>query len=97
MNLLTSEFSRRWLLSEGARQWLRRRTIRRRFQTRVTQADRRILALNAALRGRHAGRCCFVLGNGPSLAQVDLTALAGEISIGMNSIHRHPDSSYWSP
>lgn len=97
MNLLASDFSRRWLLPEGVRQWLRRRTIRRRFQTRVTLQDRRVLALNAALRGRHAGRRCYVLGNGPSLAQIDLSALAGDISIGMNSIHRHPSVKCWSP
>ena len=97
MNLFTSEFGRRWLLPEGARQWLRRRTIRRRFQTRVSRDDRRALALNAALRGRHAGRRCFILGNGPSLAQVDLAALGADISIGMNSIYRHPDVAAWSP
>lgn len=97
MNLLMSEFSRRWLIPEGVRRWLRRRTIERRFHTRVTSNDRRILALNAALRGRHAGRRCFVLGNGPSLAQVNLAAFSEEITIGMNSISRHPDVARWSP
>lgn len=97
MNLLNSEFARRWLWPEGVRCWLRRRTILRRFRTRVTASDRRVLALNAALRGRHADQRCFVLGNGPSLATVDLTALAGEFTIAMNSISRHPDALRWSP
>lgn len=97
MNLLGSEFLDRWLLPEGMRQWRRRQVIRRRFRTRVTTNDRRILALNAALKCRHANERCFVIGNGPSLAQLDLTTLAGDISIGMNSIACHPDISTWSP
>jgi len=97
MKLLHSGFVRRWLMPEGVRLWLRRRTIQRRFHTRVSTDDRRILALNAALRGRHAGQRCFIIGNGPSLAEVNLEALAGEVSIAMNSIHLHPAIARWSP
>lgn len=32
------------------------------------------------------GRRCFVIGNGPSLAQTDLRRLAGEITIGCNNL-----------
>lgn len=32
----------------------------------------------------HKGRRCFVVGNGPSLQQVDMTKLRGEITIGSN-------------
>lgn len=38
------------------------------------------------LHGRHAGRRCFILGNGPSLNRIDLAKLQGEISFGVNSI-----------
>lgn len=36
---------------------------------------------------RHAGQRCFILGNGPSLAQMDLTLLADEVTFGMNRIY----------
>ena len=40
----------------------------------------------AALRDRHKGRRVFILGNGPSLGRVDLDSLAGEITLGVNSL-----------
>lgn len=40
----------------------------------------------AALRDRHKGRRVFILGNGPSLGRVDLNALAGEVTLGVNSL-----------
>ncbi|HNZ13538.1 MAG TPA: DUF115 domain-containing protein [Anaerolineaceae bacterium] len=39
-----------------------------------------------ALRNLHAGQRCFILGNGPSLRQTDLTKLRGEYTIGLNRI-----------
>ena len=39
-----------------------------------------------ALRNLHAGQRCFILGNGPSLRQTDLTKLQGEYTIGLNRI-----------
>ena len=85
------------VLPPAARRWLRRRVIAKRFRTRVTIDDRRVLALNAALRGRHTGRRAFVLGNGPSLGRVDLRPLAGEVTITMNSFAHHPILSTWKP
>ena len=49
-----------------------------------------LLPENAALRDRHRGRRCFIIGNGPSLARQDLAPLAGEITIAMNGFVRHP-------
>jgi len=40
------------------------------------------------LRNRHSGRC-FVIGNGPSLADVDLRPLAHETIIVHNSFYKH--------
>ena len=48
-----------------------------------------------ALRGRHWGKRCFVLGNGPSLDQTDLTLLRDEYVIGTNRIYLHPSSKQW--
>lgn len=38
-----------------------------------------------ALRGRYAGRRCFVMGNGPSLLECDLNRLASEVTIVSNA------------
>ncbi len=40
----------------------------------------------AALRNRHAGQRCFLIGNGPSLKQTDMSLLKNEITIGLNRI-----------
>jgi len=40
----------------------------------------------AALKDTHHGQRCFIIGNGPSLKQTDLTKLRGEFSIGLNRI-----------
>ncbi len=38
-------------------------------------------------RGRHRGSRCFIIGNGPSLNQIDLRMLRGEYTFGMNRIY----------
>lgn len=40
-----------------------------------------------AWRDRYKGQRCFVVGNGPSLRETDLSLLAGEFTIGMNCIY----------
>jgi hypothetical protein len=35
----------------------------------------------------HAGQRCFIIGNGPSLRQTDLSKLRGEITFGLNRIY----------
>jgi hypothetical protein len=47
---------------------------------------------NVALKNRHQGKRCFVLGNGPSLAKTDIAPLANEYTIGANSFYRHPQA-----
>ncbi len=39
------------------------------------------------LRGQFAGKRCFIIGNGPSLKQTDLTRLKGEYTFGLNRIY----------
>lgn len=41
----------------------------------------------AAYQNIHRGKRAFILGNGPSLRQTDLTRLKGEITFGMNRIY----------
>ncbi len=40
-----------------------------------------------ALRNQHRGQRCFIIGNGPSLKNTDLTKLRGEFTIGMNRFY----------
>jgi hypothetical protein len=44
-------------------------------------------ALLSSFRDRHRGQRCFVIGNGPSLARMDLSPLAGEVTFGANRIY----------
>lgn len=39
------------------------------------------------LKDIHSGERCFILGNGPSLKQTDLSRLKGEFTFGMNRIY----------
>ena len=48
----------------------------------VPSSKRRLLKL----RDRFAGERCFIIGNGPSLNNTDLSRLEGEYSFGVNSI-----------
>jgi hypothetical protein len=41
----------------------------------------------AALKDIHQGKRCFIIGNGPSLRQTDMSKLRGEFTLGMNRIY----------
>jgi hypothetical protein len=41
----------------------------------------------AALKDRHRGERCFIIGNGPSLKQTDLSHLRSEFTLGQNRIY----------
>ncbi len=41
----------------------------------------------AAIRNKHQGERCFIIGNGPSLKQTDLQKLRSEYTLGMNRIY----------
>ena len=57
-----------------------------------------LLKRNEQFRGRHRGRRCFVIGNGPSLKSQDLTPLADEITFVTNYFHLHPIvGESWQP
>lgn len=51
----------------------------------------------AALRGKGAGKRCFIIGNGPSLLQQDLTLLARETTFATNWFVNHPDCERIDP
>lgn len=64
-----------WLGHEGT-------VLKWRFSRAEVQNRRRLRHLCNA----YWGRRCFVIGNGPSLAQTDLTRLTDEITIGCNNL-----------
>jgi hypothetical protein len=45
---------------------------------------RNVLPTLASFKDRHKGERCFLIGNGPSLAQHDLTMLRGEVAFTVN-------------
>ena len=57
-----------------------------------------LLKRNEKFRNCHKGQRCFVIGNGPSLNEQDLTPLANEITFVANYFHHHPIiSESWQP
>jgi hypothetical protein len=54
---------------------------------RITRDGRRSIRELEAMRDRHRGQRCFIIGNGPSLAQMDLSVLRDEITFGLNRIY----------
>jgi hypothetical protein len=50
---------------------------------RLRESQRRL----AVMRDLHRGQRCFVLGNGPSLRQTDLSRLRGELTFGLNRVY----------
>jgi len=63
-------------------------------------AEKRLLAQfseNRGLRGRHAGRRCFILCTGPSVKAQNLRRLAGELVISVSNAYLHPDCQSFDP
>jgi hypothetical protein len=53
----------------------------------MTSTGRHSARLLRAHRASHAGERCFVIGNGPSLRETDLSLLRGEQTFGLNRIY----------
>jgi hypothetical protein len=63
----------------------------------LTSEERRIISSNERFRNYHAGKRCFVIGNGPSLLKQDLSLLANETTFVMNAFCKHPILKQWQP
>lgn len=66
-------------------------TIKRvgfRFELSVKDGYQRIFR---KWRNKHKGKRCFILGNGPSLNEMDISLLKNEITIGSNGIYKNFD------
>jgi hypothetical protein len=74
------------------------KTYHRLQHRRTTKSKVKVLARNAALKGRHRDRNrCFVIGNGPSLQRQNLGELRGEIVFVCNFFNLHPQFQEVSP
>ncbi|MBB4288556.1 hypothetical protein GGE16_000572 [Rhizobium leguminosarum] len=75
------------LLPYGVHELKRRLKNRHKFSADVASS----LAENRQLAGLHAGRRCFILGNGPSVKGLDLSRLQGETVITVSNGYLHSD------
>jgi len=57
--------------------------LARTFSHRWIQSHRTLIQI----RDQHRGQRCFIIGNGPSLRQMDLSLLKSEITFGLNRIY----------
>lgn len=81
----------------GAEEWSRQLDFRL-TERAVLRQYGSLLKRNEQFRNRHQGRRCFVIGNGPSLKEQDLSPLAAEITFVVNYFHLHPIiSQSWQP
>jgi hypothetical protein len=85
-----------WILPPAVKRVLARTMMRQGSQA-IQPAERAVLAANARLQGAYTGRRCLVLGNGPSLASVDIDSLGGEVTIVMNAYNQNPAMRLWQP
>lgn len=56
-----------------------------------------VVMRNKVFNNIHKGKRCFVIANGPSLKNQDLSFLKNEITIATNTIWKHPEMKHWRP
>jgi hypothetical protein len=61
--------------------------VKQNFLYRTTSTGRKNAKSLSSFKGQHKGERCFILGNGPSLRQTDLSRLRGEYTFGLNRIY----------
>jgi hypothetical protein len=75
-----------WVLGSNSYWWWRNRG--RHAWARLTSPFwRQNLRRLGAFKDLHAGKRCFIIGNGPSLKQMDLSYLQDEYTFGLNRIY----------
>lgn len=75
-----------WLLPQGVH------VLRHRMLSKAATPNllpRNVLAANASLKNRHRGQRCFIVGNGPSVKQIDLRRLHGETVLSVSNGYLH--------
>lgn len=83
-----------WLLPQGLH------VLRHRILSKAATPNllpKNVLAKNTSLKNRHQGQRCFILGNGPSAKQLDLTSLQGETVFSVSNGYLHNNYSAMAP
>jgi len=82
--------AKRWLLPPGVGDLLMsaKTAVKQHFRNRE---ERALLAGHMALRNRHTGQRCFILGGGASIKGQNLKLLQGESVISVSNTFVHPD------
>src|SRR5882724_8342937 len=57
--------------------------------------ERKLIEANVSFRNCHAGKRCFIVGNGPSIKNQDLSRLKNEITFVMNGFWKHEVIQEW--
>ena len=52
---------------------------------------------NIAFNGKHSGETCYILGTGPSVSSIDLSALSGKLCIGVGEFFNHSQYTSFPP
>jgi hypothetical protein len=63
------------------------RELKNRLDFSIHPLTRSSIRQLTAMKDAHRGERCFIIGNGPSLRNTDLTKLRGEFTFGMNRIY----------
>lgn len=79
----------------GGARW--RTMAEERFQKEVAFRDSGEFARVEAMRGKHAGKRAFIIGNGPSINSQDLTLLKDEVTFCANWFINHPQFNEIQP
>lgn len=77
----------RFLPDKEGKKLLYRRQCRKLSKSSLGKA----MEVNASLKNIHQGKRCFVLGNGPSLSDIDLSLLKDEITFTVNDLYLKED------
>lgn len=83
-----------WLLPQGLH------VMRHRILSKAATPNllpRNVLTANAVLKNRHQGRRCFIVGNGPSVRQIDLSRLQGETVFSVSNGYLHEGYATMAP
>jgi len=80
---MVTKFKR--ILRRARRESLKQKKWLRELRWSASREGKESASKLAELKGTFGGRRCFVMGNGPSLLECDLTLLENEVTIGSNA------------
>ncbi len=87
----------RAITPHGYYMWKERRERALREPPGVAPEILALLQANAGVKDRHRGERCFILGNGPSVKALDLTALKGQTVISVSNGYLHQAFGVFAP